>query len=320
MRRALVGCLFAMSCAQRPTIYSRDPTEVHQATRAMAETRTTTASDIPRLVELLDDTAPHMTGECLRITTEPQDLTMGEKWVNSLGARRDACYLQPWPTTAGFAKRALAAWPDQNAVADVVVARAIAHPDAADRLAAVGAPALAGKLIAALRVHAHDDARRGALLRLALEVDGGDAEALRDLPGTRSATVILRWSTGGRTRARAIARLEADIERAIGDLRLIGPAAAAVLTPSIRARLWHAAGGSKWQMAGIVGAVAAARVTVTPDERAQMAKIYDRHCVEPDRKTEREMGEYFTMWHGADPDCDLVQAWLEAITSGSSRP
>jgi hypothetical protein len=264
-----------------------------------------------------------MTGECLRLVTDGDPLSHGELAagiVNSYGARRDACDREKWPSNASTAQAELAKWHDQDAVARAVIARVMASPASAENLAGVVRGST--RIAEALRSTPGSDPRHQALLRLALDVDATselDVGAVADDRGTRATAVTLRWSARfpnqRAVHSRAIARTTATIDQpgVVEDLARLGEAARPVLSPDVRARLIARATESVYSLSVVVTTFDEANVELRPYEKTRIARVYDKLCEEPDRRTERAMGEFFTMWHLAPEGCEKALAWLASL-------
>ena len=258
-------------------LVSQNPYEVLGALElATAHPELVTESELPHVVELLDDTAPRMPRHCLQLLADGDPLARGdlsEGLVNEYPAEAHACRTGPWPTIAAGASSVLAR-ASRDVVARLLVARAIAHPESAEHLAvaarAGGAAHELASAIAAQLARTSDPARVRALLRLALEVRSAidhDVEAFATLAASappavqaRACIALLRVSDPQASRdhfvaarKQAVALLERSLDaEALADLATIGPAA----DPMLPALAKHLHRGDP-QLEAVLGVLAA---------------------------------------------------------------
>jgi hypothetical protein len=89
-------------------------------------------------------------------------------------------------------------------------------------------------------------------------------------------------------------------------------------SPAMKQALLLAA-GRRDQLAYVAAALVEAKVVLSGGEWQRLDKTYDRLCEAPLRKTEREMGVFFTMWNGIEPGCDGVREDLDALGASHYR-
>ncbi|HTR52749.1 MAG TPA: hypothetical protein VMJ10_18675 [Kofleriaceae bacterium] len=261
---------------------STNPYEILTGLSLAADDRELVAPALlPRIVELVDDTAPRMTRECLQLLAEGDPFLHGstaEGDVNTYGSRAEACRKHAWPSISQLAVRVLVASKEPNTVARLVVARVVAHPGSADGLAAaVHGSAALGEDVAVELAHTTDATKQRALLRLALqdynllpakEIAAATAIAASGAPAVRArATTVLLLARDEATIERASAQLESMLDaQVIADLVHLGYYAKP-LVPALTKRLQH---GSD------VGAVLAVMAAIGPQARAALPAMLVR--------------------------------------------